>query len=132
MNDDEYSEENNKFMARDSDQTKSFIWTAYDGIVTFHQETQIYDEPPYEIMLGFKRYMIEFYFQIKYIWEEFKKVKAEEVEEYRKIIRKPIQDFKKQDYDKIRDFAESFMYKSGLKNIVFKKDNPGESVKKNR
>lgn len=127
--------EEKRFMVRDSDQTKYHLWNAYEGYEEHYGNYMMYERTglaPPTIIAGLYKYIIKFYYQIKNKWEDFngKEITKEKVEQYKKIMEK--QQLEKKDYTFIMEFIEDFMSASGVKNIIFSEDDPGQGVKKNR
>ena len=139
MNPEEETEtprENKKFIVRDSEHTKYYLWNAYEGYEEHYGNYIMYERigrAPITITAGLHKYMIKFYYQIKNNWKEFEKKNPKlkiEIKAYEATMKK--EDPTKEDYTKIMDFIEKFMFISGVKNIIFKEENPGDSVTRNR
>lgn len=130
-------EEEKKFIVRDIDHTKYYLWNAYEGYEDHFGNYIMYEKlnitPPLEVTAGLHKYMTKFYYQIKYNWKQFENkiddVKGQ-IKKYETITNK--EELEKEDYKFIMDFIEKFMILSGIKNIVFKEDDPGKSIEKNR
>ena len=125
--------ENEKFIVRDSDQTKYYLWDAYEGYYEHFGNYIMYEQIgsiPLDIKAGLHKYITKFYYQTYKKWDDFEEIKTEKKNKYKFLMKKT--ELEKEDYQYIMEFIEEFMHYTGVKNIVFKKDNPGESVKKNR
>jgi hypothetical protein len=123
----------NKFMVRDSDQTKYYLWDAYEGYQEHFGNYIMYERlgvVPLEITAGLYKYLVKFYYQIYKKVDEFEKIQEEDIKKYKKLLNKD--PLNKNDYVFIMEFIEMFMQESGVKNIVFETDDPGQSIKKNR
>lgn len=126
-------EEEKKFIARDTDFTKYFLWSAYEGYTEHYGDFIMYERQgtvPVEITAGLYKYMVKFYHQIKTKYKKFPNIKEEDFKKYQAIKKK--EEPNGQDYEFIMEFIETFMDESGIKNIIFKEDNPGRSVEQNR
>ena len=125
--------ENDKYIFRDSEQTKSYLWDAYNGYVEHFNNYIMYERigrVPMEIISGIYKYANMFYYQILNLYKEFPEIKNEDLERYKNIL--TIENITLEQYRFIMVFIENFMTHSGVKNIVFETDNPGESIKENR
>lgn len=126
------NEPQKNFLMRDTDQTKTFLWTAYDGVTYYYQEAYLTEEPTLIALIGFKRWIKEFYYQIKYLYQQFDQITKEDITKFLAVVNKDKHELNKNDFETARDFCEKFMYESGLKKIVYKEKNPGDSVLENR
>jgi len=108
----------------DNDRTKILIWDAYAGFVEHFNNYMMLESkglPLYEIEAGLTRYANYFYDEIYFFIDEFK-FEIKDVKRIKSIFLNG-NALSKQDLILIRRFFGNFMFLSGLKNIIMKKDN---------
>lgn len=128
------TEEQNRFIIRDSDQTKFYLYEAKEGYMTHFSNYVMYKKlfgtVPIEITAGLHKYTTLLYYELKHKYKEFDKLKDEDYKRIGLILEKDEPTI--EDYKFITNFIIDFWNYSGLSNIIFQIDDPGQSIKKNR
>jgi len=119
-----------KFIFTDSFRTKDILWEAYTGFIdNYHDFNMLYRTGTFNpvVLAAMNKYANYFYNEIEDFVDDFKIKGAKEIKE---LFDK--EDIPLEKYKNIRKFFSKFMHKSGIKNIVKEKDNPGKAIRGNR
>lgn len=108
----------------DNERTRFILWQAYEGFVEFYNKYMMYSSLSYDDPVsraGLHRYANYFYEEIRCFVDAGRlPINEVDVIKIQALFRK--ESFSRSDYAFLRKFFGEFMYVSGIKNIIMRKD----------